>query len=109
MARPAPRVSVVIPTYKRPELLTRCLDALVRQTLPPSCYEIIVVDDGSDADTRAACADVARRSASAASPWRSQSRSGIVSSSVKATTLPAAARQPRLRAAAGPRVPSGRR
>ena len=47
--------------------------------------------------------------ASAASPSASQSRSGIVSSSVKATIAPRAARQPRLRAPAGPRVPCGRR
>jgi len=93
MARPAPRVSVVIPTYKRPELLTRCLDALVRQTLPPSCYEIIVVDDGSDADTRAACADVARRSASAGPAIRYLRPLG--------TRGPAAARNRGWRAAAG--------
>ncbi|MFL6629639.1 MAG: glycosyltransferase family 2 protein [Vitreoscilla sp.] len=65
---PRPRMSVVIPTYKRPELLTRCLDALLAQTLPAHCFEIIVVDDGSDDDTRAACADVARRSCDRAGP-----------------------------------------
>jgi glycosyltransferase involved in cell wall biosynthesis len=48
----APRVSVVIPTYRRPELLRRCLDALLAQTLPPEAFEIIVVDDGHDERTR---------------------------------------------------------
>ena len=42
------RVSVVVPTYKRPALLRRCLEALLAQTLPRSLYEIVVVDDGRD-------------------------------------------------------------
>lgn len=44
-------ISVVVPTYKRPELLNRCLDALFSQTLDPSYYEIVVVDDGPTQDT----------------------------------------------------------
>ena len=47
-----PRVSVVIATYDRPELLLRCVDALLTQTLPTAQYEIIVVDDGSPRATR---------------------------------------------------------
>lgn len=46
-------LSVVVPTYRRPELLARCLAALLAQTLPRSRYEIIVCDDGPDADVRA--------------------------------------------------------
>jgi GT2 family glycosyltransferase len=49
----APLISVVIPTRGRPELLARCLGPLVAQRLDPACYEIIVVDDGPDARTRA--------------------------------------------------------
>jgi len=45
-------VSVVVPTFKRPDLLKRCLEALAAQSLPPSAYEIVVVDDGSDIVTR---------------------------------------------------------
>jgi len=41
----APRVSVVVPTCGRPELLKRCLDALDAQTLPAEQMEIIIVDD----------------------------------------------------------------
>lgn len=41
-----PRVSVVVPTCRRPELLLRCLQALLAQDLPAGDYEIIVVDDG---------------------------------------------------------------
>lgn len=40
-----PRISVVVPTYRRPELLLRCLQALLAQDLPPDDYEIVVVDD----------------------------------------------------------------
>lgn len=40
------RVSVVVPTYRRPDLLERCLRALQRQSLPSGSYEIIVCDDG---------------------------------------------------------------
>lgn len=46
------RVSVVVPTYRRPALLARCLAALLNQTLAPTAYEIIVVDDAGCADTR---------------------------------------------------------
>jgi glycosyltransferase involved in cell wall biosynthesis len=56
------RLSVVIPTFRRPELLKRCLSALATQTIDPSLYEIIVVDDGASLDTwktvRAAAATV---------------------------------------------------
>ena len=41
----AVRVSVVVPTYRRPELLARCLDALLRQDLDTDDYEVLVVDD----------------------------------------------------------------
>jgi GT2 family glycosyltransferase len=39
------RVSVVVPTCGRLDLLDRCLDALTRQTLDASHYEVIIVDD----------------------------------------------------------------
>lgn len=41
-----PTVSVVIPTYRRPELLRRCLDALLCQEYPVNRLEVIVVEDG---------------------------------------------------------------
>lgn len=48
------RASVVVPTYRRPALLDRCLAALVAQDLDPdTCpYEIIVVDDAGCDETR---------------------------------------------------------
>jgi GT2 family glycosyltransferase len=42
-----PRVSVVVPTCGRAELLARCLAALENQSLPRGDYEIIVVDDSA--------------------------------------------------------------
>jgi glycosyltransferase involved in cell wall biosynthesis len=45
-------ISVVIPTYKRPALLRRCLEALCQQEYDASQYEILVVSDGPDAETR---------------------------------------------------------
>lgn len=42
---------MVIPTYRRPFLLTKCLCALADQCFEKSDYEIIVVSDGPDADT----------------------------------------------------------
>jgi glycosyltransferase involved in cell wall biosynthesis len=46
-----PALSVVVPTYRRPELLRRCLDSLDRQNLPRERFEVIVVDDGSGDET----------------------------------------------------------
>jgi glycosyltransferase involved in cell wall biosynthesis len=46
-------VSVVVPTYKRPDFLDRCLGALVSQDFDPYCYEIVIADDGDDPATRA--------------------------------------------------------
>lgn len=45
------QVSVVVPTYKRAELLDRCLQALISQDFDPSSYEIIVADDAADEQT----------------------------------------------------------
>jgi cellulose synthase/poly-beta-1,6-N-acetylglucosamine synthase-like glycosyltransferase len=45
-------VSVVIPTYRRPELLTRCLFAISQQSLERTEYEIVVADDEMSPRTR---------------------------------------------------------
>jgi len=46
------RASVVVPTFKRPELLDRCLAALVTQKFDPSAYEVIIADDAACAETK---------------------------------------------------------
>ncbi|MCA3188084.1 MULTISPECIES: glycosyltransferase family A protein [unclassified Cupriavidus] len=43
-----PLVSVVIATYRRADLLKRCLLALCRQRMDPRAFEIIVADDGCE-------------------------------------------------------------
>lgn len=43
-----PVISVVIATYQRTELLSKCLRALNRQTLTKNSFEVIVVHDGED-------------------------------------------------------------
>ncbi len=48
------RVSVIIPVYNDVEALTRCLQALARQTLPRDTFEVIVVDNGGTADLASA-------------------------------------------------------
>lgn len=48
---PQHRVSVIVPTYNRVDLLEECLHSLLGQTVAP--HQIIVVDDGSTDDTAA--------------------------------------------------------
>jgi glycosyltransferase involved in cell wall biosynthesis len=57
-----PLVSIVIPTYNRPTLLSRCLQALTRQRVDLSRVEVLVVDDGNDAETRRTVAEFALES-----------------------------------------------
>lgn len=47
-----PRISVVVPTYKRPHLLDRCLAALFAQDFDPRAYEIVIADDAVYEPTR---------------------------------------------------------
>jgi GT2 family glycosyltransferase len=54
---------VVVPTCRRPELLHRCLAALVTQNCDPASYEIVVVDDARCAQTARAVRRFARRRA----------------------------------------------
>ena len=42
-----PRLSVVVATYNRADLIQRLLAQFARQTLSPSDFEVVVVDDGS--------------------------------------------------------------
>ncbi|SDR90244.1 Glycosyl transferase family 2 [Paraoerskovia marina] len=47
------KISVVIPTYNRSELLRNTLVALHHQTLDPALFEVVVVDDGGSDDSEA--------------------------------------------------------
>lgn len=48
------KLSIIIPTYKRNDLLTKCLDQLTpeAQTLDSSQYEVIVTDDSPDFEAK---------------------------------------------------------
>jgi glycosyltransferase involved in cell wall biosynthesis len=48
------KISIIVPTFSRPEILGLVLEALCRQTQPSFMAEVIVVCDGSDEKTRAA-------------------------------------------------------
>lgn len=68
-----PTFSVIVPTYRRPQALARCLSSLARQTWPHDDYEVIVVDDAAMPE------DVGRVVATAGLPARrllSQARRG---------------------------------
>lgn len=44
---PQPKLSVILPTFNRADLLKRALSALLRQTADPVSYEVVVVDNNS--------------------------------------------------------------
>jgi glycosyltransferase involved in cell wall biosynthesis len=48
----AMQVSVIIPTYSRPQILRLVLEGLCRQTEPESLAEVLVVCDGFDDTTK---------------------------------------------------------
>lgn len=54
-------VSVVVPTFKRRDLLDRCIAALVSQFFEPAAYEILIVDDAACAETRRQVENWAKR------------------------------------------------
>jgi glycosyltransferase involved in cell wall biosynthesis len=59
-----PKVSVIVPTFNRADLLVGCLANLLAQDYPPESYEILVADDGSRDDTSVVLARHVGRSAS---------------------------------------------
>lgn len=61
MASPNPSVSVVLAAYNRPDRLRRLLADLETQTLDPSLYEVVVVDDGSREPMEAIARESPRR------------------------------------------------
>src|SRR5262249_48649467 len=49
-----PWFSVIVPTFDRLPILQKCLAALQAQTLSPSDFEVLVIDDGSTDGTEEA-------------------------------------------------------
>jgi len=89
-AAPAPRVSVVVPTYQRSASLSCCLDHLLEQQLDSAAYEVVVVDDGDDPQTQ-----------SLVVLWAWQARIAVRYIPVTGSHGPAAARNVGWRAARG--------
>jgi glycosyltransferase involved in cell wall biosynthesis len=75
------KISVVIPTYNRPKLLTRCLKALIQQSLDKKWFEVIVVSDGPDQET-----------ARILQPWLRDRRLNLLFLSTEVKKGPAASR-----------------
>jgi len=46
------KYSIILPTYNRGHSIINALDGLLRQTIHPHIYEIIIIDDGSIDDTK---------------------------------------------------------
>jgi glycosyltransferase involved in cell wall biosynthesis len=55
------KASVIVPTRERPEYLRVTLESLAGQDLDPNAYEVVVVDDGPSAATRAVAEEIAGR------------------------------------------------
>lgn len=68
--------SIVVPTLNRANLLKECLESLVVQTFPRRRFEILVVDNGSQDNTRQV-AHTASRSAGATVRYVSEETRGI--------------------------------
>jgi len=54
-------ISVVVPTFERPDLLRRCLESLIAQTMDPLSFEVIVVADGPSKATEDIVAELRNR------------------------------------------------
>lgn len=54
-------VSVVVPTYNRPDFLERCLEALLAQDFDHTRYEILIVDDANSEKTRKQVAEWSKK------------------------------------------------
>jgi glycosyltransferase involved in cell wall biosynthesis len=84
------RATIVVPTCRRPDLLERCLGALVAQKFNPAEYEVVVSDDAGSDETRG---QVAR--------WASRSDIPLRYTTPTTTHGPASARNAGWRAARG--------
>lgn len=53
-----PFFSIVVPTYNRPKRLSQCVAAIAALDYPRNCFEVILVDDGSEMDLAPAIAPI---------------------------------------------------
>jgi glycosyltransferase involved in cell wall biosynthesis len=69
---PAPRISIIIPSYNQGRFLAQALDSIFQQSLPP--YEVLVMDGASQDETRAVLERYAERHPQL--HWRSEPDAG---------------------------------
>ena len=55
------RISVIIPTFNRADLLHDCLESLVTQTADPSTFEVVIVNNNSTDQTESVITEYAMR------------------------------------------------
>jgi len=66
-----PRASIVVPTYKRPGQLKRCLSSVMNQNFDPAAYEVVVADDAASEEL----------------PWLLESWAGLIWDKARAPAL----------------------
>ena len=57
-----PFVTVIIPTYNERAHIVKCLQSLIQSDYPAEHFEVLVLDGGSDDDTRSVVLELARES-----------------------------------------------
>ncbi len=78
-------VSIVVPTFRRPDALAETLAALAAVDFPAEQYEVIVVDDGPDETTRAVTENAGGASASVR--YVPQTNSGVATARNRGASL----------------------
>lgn len=58
------KLSIIVPIYNVEQYLRKCVDSLLDQDIPPSEYEIILVDDGGQDNCPQICDEYAERTKS---------------------------------------------
>lgn len=72
----APAVTVVVPTFRRPDRLARLVASLERQTMEREAFELVVVDNGSGDETTEVLHRLASTSAVSLRPLRIEDNRG---------------------------------
>lgn len=57
----AKKISVIIPVHNDPKGLRETLQSIIKQSFPPSTFEVVVVDNGSTDETTAVAGEFARK------------------------------------------------